>query len=129
MCTLSNTNSIFMHVLHAQSDSRLCFVYNHVCYYFERGRRLCSAIYKIAESNSTRELLLFTDMAMCGGLIRLSMAICGLIRLSMALCDLVCSCMAFMSFLWFSIAFYGLLWQDIVFSRGHRSRFIWSCLS
>ena len=28
----------------------------HVCYYFERGRRLCSAIYKIEEINSTREL-------------------------------------------------------------------------
>ena len=58
-------------------------------------------------------ILLFTEMAMC-----------GLIHLSMALCDLVCSCMAF---LWFSIAFYGLLWQNIVFSRGHRSKFIWSC--
>ena len=23
--------------------------------------------------------------------------------------------------------FYGILWQNIVFSRGHRSKFIWSC--
>ena len=23
---------------------------------------------------------------------------------------------------------YGLLWQNIVFSRGHRSKFIWSCV-
>ena len=34
-----------------------------------------------------------------------------------------------MAFLWFSIAFYGLLWKNIVFSRGHRSKFIWSCFS
>ena len=28
---------------------------------------------------------------------------------------------------WPSVVLYGLLWQNIVFSRGHRSKFIWSC--
>ena len=27
------------------------------------------------------------------------------------------------------MAIYGLLWPNIVFSRGHRSKFIWSCSS
>ena len=27
------------------------------------------------------------------------------------------------------MALYGLLWQNIVFSRGHRSKFSWSCFS
>ena len=35
--------------------------------------------------------------------------------------------MALYGFLLLSLAFYGLLWQNIVFSRGHRSKFIWSC--
>ena len=29
---------------------------------------------------------------------------------------------------WSCMAWYGLLWQNIVFSRGHRSKFIWSCV-
>ena len=46
-----------------------------------------------------------------------AMAVCGLIRISMALYGLV----------WLSLAFSGILWQNIAFSRGHRSKFIWSC--
>ena len=39
-------------------------------------------------------------------------------------CGFVRPCVAF---LWYHMALYGLLWQNIVFSRGHRSKFIWSC--
>ena len=69
------------------------------------------------------------------GLIWHCMALCGLIwsfcfslpwpcvspsnlALPKALCDLVWSC----------TAFYGLIWHFMVFSRGHRSKFILSCL-
>ena len=30
---------------------------------------------------------------------------------------------------WPCMALYGLLWRNIVFSRGHRSKFIWSCFN
>ena len=35
----------------------------------------------------------------------------------------------FLIFVWLSVVLYGLLWLHIVFSRGHRSKFIWSCQS
>ena len=69
----------------------------------------------------------------------------GLIRPSTASSDLLWYCMAFYGlewFLWHIVVLfgllYGLLWPfmakyridltSIVFSRGHRSKFIWSCL-
>ena len=61
--------------------------------------------------------------------------------LCMALCDLVWPCTAFFTLngvLWSYMVLYGLLWSFmvkyrfywtyIIFSRGHRSKFIWSCL-
>ena len=82
-------------------------------------------------------MLLFPAMTICG-LIRISMASCvlvwpcmalyGLAWPCMALYGLVWPCMTLYGLVWPSLAFYGLLWQNIVFSRGHRSKFIWSCL-
>ena len=57
-----------------------------------------------------------------------AIATCGLNRLSMALRDLVWPCMDFVCpFHSLFVVLYGLLWLNIVFSRGHRSKFIWSC--
>ena len=63
------------------------------------------------------------------GLLWSCMALHGLVWPCMALYGLAWPCMALYGLVWPSLAFYGLLWQNIVFSRGHRSKFIWSCFS
>ena len=65
-------------------------------------------------------------MALCG-LLWPCLAFSGNVWPYVALCDLVWSCMAFMVLYSISMASYGRLWQNIVFSRGHWSKFIWSC--
>ena len=60
-------------------------------------------------------------------ILQVFLAICGHTgpRPIVVLHGLLRSCVAFYSLVW---PFYGPPWLCIVFSRGHRSKFIWSCL-
>ena len=55
----------------------------------------------------------------------------GLLRNNMSLSDLLWSCMEFYGLLWSCVALYRrfMVFHGFVslFSRGHRSKFIWSC--
>ena len=55
------------------------------------------------------------------------MALHGLAWPCMALYGLVWLCMVLCGLLWYCVAMSYTLWYYIAFSRGHRSKFIWSC--
>ena len=71
------------------------------------------------------------------GRIRPCIAVCGLVWPYVVFCGRVCaalsSCLTFswscMAFLWSFMAKYRFCWNCIVFSRGHRTKSIWSCFS